>query len=126
MADRRRPIAARPPSVTIARSGHCSRRSKAWANNRFYPPDVGGWPHGAVWLSTASAGIRFAVAIAMASRGDVSTVEHSAVGDRIDAAGYLIGIGRWSDRTVTALKPLTAHPPTLIAAAVNTPEYLTS
>ncbi|KDE98982.1 hypothetical protein Y900_008475 [Mycolicibacterium aromaticivorans JS19b1 = JCM 16368] len=92
----------------------------------FYPPDVGGWPHGAVWLSTASAGIRFAVAIAMASRGDVSTVEHSAVGDRIDAAGYLIGIGRWSDRTVTALKPLTAHPPTLIAAAVNTPEYLTS
>jgi hypothetical protein len=40
--------------------------------------------------------------------------------------GYLIGIGSWSDRTVAALNPLVDRPVQLVAAAVNTPEYLTS
>ena len=46
--------------------------------------------------------------------------------ERIDAVGYLIGVGAWSDRTVDALQPLVRQPPQLVAAAVNTPEYLTS
>jgi uncharacterized protein (DUF1800 family) len=92
----------------------------------FYPPDVGGWPHGQVWMSTASADVRMRAASQLARAGDVSTVDGAAAGDRIDAVGYLIGIGAWSDRTVTALKPLTRNPVQLVAAAVNTPEYLTS
>jgi uncharacterized protein (DUF1800 family) len=92
----------------------------------FYPPDVGGWPHGQVWLSTATAGLRFRTATKLAAAGDLSTVSDAPPGERIDAAGYLIGVGAWSDRTVAALKPLTATPPALVAAAVNTPEYLTS
>jgi uncharacterized protein (DUF1800 family) len=92
----------------------------------FYPPDVGGWPHGRVWMSTASADVRMRAASQLARAGDLSTVDAVAAGDRIDAVGYLIGIGAWSDRTVTALKPLTRNPVQLVAAAVNTPEYLTS
>jgi uncharacterized protein (DUF1800 family) len=92
----------------------------------FYPPSVGGWPSGPVWLSTASAGARLRVATQLAHVGDLSTVESTAAGDRIDAAGYLIGVGAWSDRTVQALQPLVRRPPQLAAAAVNTPEYLTS
>ncbi len=92
----------------------------------FYPPDVGGWPHGRVWMSTASADVRMRAASQLAHAGDVSVVEDAAVDDRIDAVGYLIGVGVWSDRTVTALKPLTRNPVQLVAAAVNTPEYLTS
>ena len=92
----------------------------------FYPPDVGGWPHGRVWMSTASAGVRMRAASQLALAGDLSTVEGASAGDRIDAVGYLIGIGAWSDRTVAALKPLTRNPVQLVAAAVNTPEYLTS
>ena len=92
----------------------------------FYPPDVGGWPHGRVWLSTASADVRMRAASQLARAGDVSTVDDAAPDDRIDAVGYLIGIGAWSDRTVAALKPLTDKPVQLVAAAVNTPEYLTS
>ena len=42
------------------------------------------------------------------------------------AVGYLIGVGAWSDRTADALEPLVRTPPQLVAAAVNTPEYLTS
>jgi hypothetical protein len=53
-------------------------------------------------------------------------VEQAAQGDRIDAAGYLLGIGAWTDRTAAALKGLADNPRKLIAAAVTTPEYLTS
>ena len=40
--------------------------------------------------------------------------------------GYQIGIGDWTDRSARALSPLTVNPRRLVAAAVNTPEYLTS
>lgn len=92
----------------------------------FYPPSVGGWPRGQVWLSTASAETRLRAASRLAQDGDLSGVESAASGDRIDAAGYLIGVGAWSDRTADALQPLVRRPPQLVAAAVNTPEYLTS
>lgn len=92
----------------------------------FYPPSVGGWPRGQVWLSTASAEARLRAAGRLAHAGDLSGVESAAVGDRIDAVGYLIGVGDWSDRTADALQPLVRNPPQLVAAAVNTPEYLTS
>jgi uncharacterized protein (DUF1800 family) len=99
---------------------------KALGQRPFYPPDVGGWPHGRAWMSTASADVRMRAATQLAHAGDLSSVEHASAGDRIDAVGYLIGIGAWSDRTVTALKPLVRKPVQLVAAAVNTPEYLTS
>jgi len=92
----------------------------------FYPPSVGGWPSGQVWLSTASAQARLHTASRMAHAGNLSGIESTAPGDRIDAVGYLIGVGSWSDRTADALEPLVHKPPQLVAAAVNTPEYLTS
>lgn len=99
---------------------------KALGQRPFYPPDVGGWPHGRAWMSTASADVRMRAASQLVRAGDVSSVDDAATGDRIDAVGYLIGIGAWSDRTVAALKPLVRKPVQLVAAAVNTPEYLTS
>lgn len=92
----------------------------------FYPPDVGGWPRGQAWLSTASAGVRLHAATALANKGDVSSVADAATSDRIDAAGYLLGIGSWSDQSAAALRPLANRPPELVAAAANTPENLTS
>jgi hypothetical protein len=77
-------------------------------------------------MSTASADVRMRAATQLARAGDLSAVEDATGGDRIDAIGYLIGIGVWSDRTVAALRPLTSKPVQLVAAAVNTPEYLTS
>jgi uncharacterized protein (DUF1800 family) len=99
---------------------------KALGQRPFYPPDVGGWPRGRVWLSTASAGLRLRAATNLARAGDLSTVENASAGERTDAVGYLIGVGSWSDRTVAALKPLLRNPVQLVAASVNTPEYLTS
>lgn len=92
----------------------------------FYPPSVGGWPSGQLWLSTASAGTRLRAATELAYAGDLSGIEDTGAGDRVDTVGYLIGVGSWSDRTVKALQPLVRQPAQLVAAAVNTPEYLTS
>ena len=99
---------------------------KALGQRPFYPPDVGGWPRGQVWLTTASAGVRMRAATVLADAGDLSMIAEAPAGDRIDATGYLLGVGAWSDRTAAALKPLTGDPRRLVTAAVNTPEYLTS
>ncbi len=99
---------------------------RALGQRPFYPPSVGGWPHGQAWLSTASAQARLRAASRLARVGDLSGIESTAPADRIDAVGYLIGVGAWSDRTADALDPLVRRPPQLVAAAVNTPEYLTS
>jgi uncharacterized protein (DUF1800 family) len=114
------------PTKTPAQVKWMQSTLNALGQRPFYPPDVGGWPHGRVWMSTASADVRMRAASQLARAGDLSTVDAVAAGDRIDAVGYLIGIGAWSDRTVAALKPLTRNPVQLVAAAVNTPEYLTS
>jgi uncharacterized protein (DUF1800 family) len=92
----------------------------------FHPPSVGGWPRGQVWLSTASAEARLRAASRLAHTADLSGIESIPPSERIDAVGYLIGVGMWSDRTADALEPLVRRPPQLVAAAVNTPEYLTS
>lgn len=91
-----------------------------------FPADVGGWPRGGAWLSTSSSVIRLRAASRFVGHGDISIVAESHADDRIDAVGFLIGVGTWSDRTANALKPLRHNPDSLVAAAVNTPEYLTS
>jgi uncharacterized protein (DUF1800 family) len=116
----------RVPVDSPARLKMVNTTLRALGQRPFYPPDVGGWPHGRVWMSTASADVRMRAASQLARAGDVSSVEDAAVDDRIDAIGYLIGVGAWSDRTVEALNPLVRKPAQLVAAAVNTPEYLTS
>jgi uncharacterized protein (DUF1800 family) len=102
------------------------RTLKVLGQQPFYPPDVGGWPRSQAWLSTASAGIRMATATQLCSAGDLSSIESAPIADRIDAVGYLLGIGAWTDRSAAALRPLVGHPPALLAAAANTPENLTS
>ena len=91
-----------------------------------YPPDVSGWPRGRAWVSTASIATQTWAANQLAKKGDLSAIESTGAGDRIDAVGHLIGVGAWSDRTAEVLKPFVSDPPLLFTAAVNSPEYLTS
>jgi uncharacterized protein (DUF1800 family) len=92
----------------------------------FYPPDVAGWPHGRAWVSTASITSQTWAAGQLAKRGDLSTIHDAGRDDRIDAVGYLIGVGAWTDPTVAGLKPFAKNPEALFTAAINTPEYLTT
>lgn len=116
----------RVPLDTPARLRVVDTTLRTLGQRPFYPPSVGGWPNGQVWLSTASAGARLRAATQLAHAGDLSSIESTGARDRVDAVGYLIGVGAWSDRTADALEPLVRQPPQLVAAAVNTPEYLTS
>ncbi len=116
----------RVPMDTPARLKMVDAALNSLGQRPFYPPNVGGWPHGRVWMSTASADVRMRAASQLARNGDLSLVEDTAAHGRIEAVGYLIGVGAWSDRTVAALKRLVRDPVQLVAAAVNTPEYLTS
>jgi uncharacterized protein (DUF1800 family) len=118
--------ALRVPADQPAQRKLADATLQALGQRPFYPPSVGGWPRGQVWLSTASAGARLRAATRLAHAGDISSIEETGPGDRIDAVGYLIGVGAWSDRTVRALQPLARQPAQLVAAAVNTPEYLAS
>jgi uncharacterized protein (DUF1800 family) len=97
----------------------------AMGQRPFYPPDVNGWPRGHAWLSTTATSARVWAANRFVDLGDLQTVASASRNDRIDAAGYLIGVGAWSDATAAALKPLAGDPRRLVAAAVNSPEYLT-
>lgn len=103
----------------------CEVVLKVMGQRPFVPPDVDGWPQGRVWLSNTSAAARVWAAERFVPMGDFSPVSDAAPSDRIDAAGHLLGIGAWSDTTAAALKPLAGSPDRLVAAAVNTPEYLT-
>lgn len=97
----------------------------AMGQRPFYPPDVDGWPRGQAWLSTTATSARVWVSRKCTELGDVSMVAEAPRGDRIDAAGYLIGVGAWSDSTAAALADVADDPRRLVAAAVNSPEYLT-
>jgi hypothetical protein len=87
---------------------------------------VAGWPLDRPWVSTASIPAQVWAARGLSQRGDVSLLENAGTSDRIDAVGYLIGVGAWSDQTSSALKAYVDDPRNLFAAAVNSPEYLTS
>ncbi|MBR7826093.1 DUF1800 domain-containing protein [Actinospica sp. MGRD01-02] len=89
----------------------------------FYPPNVGGWPSGQLWLTTAALQARIDFARWAAAAGDLSTVSDSATGSRIDAVAYLLGVDSFSARTVTALSDVAADPPSLVELALLSPEY---
>jgi uncharacterized protein (DUF1800 family) len=89
----------------------------------FTPPNVGGWPSGRLWLTTAATQSRITFAEWAAAAGDLSQVADAAPGSRIDATAHLLGIDAFSDRTRAALADTAASPPELVALALLSPEY---
>lgn len=106
-------------------NGDVARRLKALGQLPFHPPNVGGWPNGQAWLSTAPVFLRISAATMAATNGDISLVADSPVDERIDAVGYLLGVGQWSGQTAKVLGRHRRDPVALVAAAANTPEYVT-
>ncbi len=92
----------------------------------FYPPNVGGWPSGAAWLSTAAADLRMTAAAALVRKANLDQVSAAAQGNRVEAVRHLLGVPAWSARTATVLKASVAEPARLVTIALNTPEYLTN
>jgi hypothetical protein len=90
----------------------------------FAPPNVGGWPQGTAWLTTAAAQTRFGFAEWAVGRGDISAVGDAAPSQRLDAVAHLLGVDAYSDRTAAALREVVADPKQLVTLALIAPEYL--
>jgi uncharacterized protein (DUF1800 family) len=90
----------------------------------FDPPNVGGWPSGTAWLTTAAAQTRFAFAEWAVGRGDISAVSDAAPSQRLDAVAHLLGVDSYSERTAGALREVVGDPKQLVALALVAPEYL--
>ena len=90
----------------------------------FYPPNVGGWPEGTAWLTTAAAQTRFVFAEWAVGKGDLSQVADAAPSQRIDAVAHLLGVDAYSDRSAAALREVVADPKQLVTLALVAPEYL--
>ncbi|OLE21897.1 MAG: hypothetical protein AUG49_20820 [Catenulispora sp. 13_1_20CM_3_70_7] len=90
----------------------------------FYPPNVGGWPEGTAWLTTAAAQTRFVFAEWAVGKGDLSQVANASPAQRIDAVAHLLGVDAYSDRTAAALREVVADPKQLVTLALLAPEYL--
>jgi uncharacterized protein (DUF1800 family) len=92
----------------------------------FFPPDVGGWPAGTPWLSTAAALARLRTARALTAVADLSPVADVPAPGRVEATAALLGLPGFTARTTEALAPLAGHPPDLVAAALASPENTVS
>jgi uncharacterized protein (DUF1800 family) len=90
------------------------------------PPNVGGWPAGLPWLTTAAALTRMQLGQTLAAAGDIGPVTTAAPGARIDATATLLGLPGFGDRTVAALRPLVDRPAQLVGLALASPEYTVS
>jgi uncharacterized protein (DUF1800 family) len=90
----------------------------------FDPPNVGGWPSGLFWLTTAAIQSRITFADWAVKSGDIAAVTDAATSSRIDAAANLLGVDSFSDRTRGALSDVAADPEQLVGLALLSPEYL--
>lgn len=90
----------------------------------FAPPNVGGWPAGTPWLTTAAALTRLKLAQSLVKAGDISPVTDTPPAGRVEATAALLGLPTLTTRTRAALTPLSGQPPLLMAMA--SPEYTVS
>jgi uncharacterized protein (DUF1800 family) len=92
----------------------------------FQPPNVGGWPRGTAWLTTAAAQARVKLAAGLARVADISAVAAARPGDRPEAAAGLLGVGEWTPRTRAVLADAAAQPAEVVTLALIAPEYTVS
>lgn len=92
----------------------------------FYPPNVGGWPAGEIWLTAANAQYRIQLAQLIVAKGDITPISKIAAANRVKKLADLLGVGEWSVRTKAALVATQNDPAKLITTALCAPEYMVS
>lgn len=96
------------------------------AQKPLYPPNVGGWPAGEIWLTAANAQYRLALAQLIVSSGDVTPISKLPAYSRVAAMADFLGIDQWSHRSKLALVASQTNTSQLIITALCAPEYLVS
>ena len=92
----------------------------------FNPPNVGGWPAGESWLSSASAQYRIAFATWLVKQSSLEALKALPVDRRIMQAADWLGVAEWSPRTQGALRNSLSNPEEFTVLALCSPEYVVS
>ncbi|MFE9653369.1 DUF1800 family protein [Micromonospora sp. NPDC006431] len=82
----------------------------------FAPPNVGGWPSGGAWLTSASAQVRMRLAGRIAEHAPVEQLTPESL-------AYLFGVDQWTNRTYAVLRGVKDRRQLLTLGLVS-PEYL--
>ena len=92
----------------------------------FSPPNVGGWPAGEAWLSSATAQYRIAFATWLIKQSDLRVLSELRPATRITKSADWLGIPEWSARTQTALRSAINDPTQFALLALCSPEFIVS
>jgi uncharacterized protein (DUF1800 family) len=92
----------------------------------FSPPNVGGWPAGEAWLSSASVQYRIAFATWLIKQSDLSVLNSMTPAQRLTKSADWLGVPEWSVRTRTALRDAQRDPAQFALLALCSPEYIVS
>lgn len=90
----------------------------------FAPPNVGGWPAGELWLTSASAQFRLTLTEALLKNSDLADLKRVGLAQRVKYLQDSLGVYQWSKRTSDALNIARTEPARLFLLAINSPEYV--
>jgi uncharacterized protein (DUF1800 family) len=90
----------------------------------FAPPNVGGWPAGESWLTSASAQFRLSLAQTLIKSADLKEFKSMKPAGRSLYLQNLLGVYQWSKRTSDALTIARLDPERMVLLAINSPEYV--
>jgi len=92
----------------------------------FNPPNVGGWPAGGAWLSSATAQYRIAFADWLVKQSDLRGLKEIPVSSRVLKSADWLGVAEWSPRTQAALRSSLTDPAQFALLALCSPEFIVS
>ena len=92
----------------------------------FSPPNVGGWPAGEAWLSSATAQYRIAFATWLIKQSDLRVLKDIKATSRVTKSADWLGVPEWSPRTQSALRSSVNDPAQFALLALCSPEYIVS
>jgi len=92
----------------------------------FNPPNVGGWPAGEAWLSSATAQYRLAFAAWLIKQSSLTALNQIPKELRVLKSADWLGVPEWSSRTQSALRSALDDPAQFVLLALCSPEYIVS
>jgi len=92
----------------------------------FRPPNVGGWPAGEAWLSSATSQYRLAFAAWLIKQSPLTALTQIPRELRVRRSADWLGVPEWSSRTQSALRSALDDPARFALLALCSPEYIVS
>ena len=92
----------------------------------FKPPNVGGWPAGEAWLSSATSQYRLAFAFWLVKQSGLTALTQIPRELRVRRSADWLGVPEWSSRTQSALRSALDDPVQFALLALCSPEYIVS